>query len=619
MRHRNKKPSNPEPSTEQKQDLLIRAGLVQVIDTRKSGEPGKEGGSISVRMSVSSEEPVLTYVFFNDQWQRAFEILDHSPAAVDMSRCKEGLVIRDRHYGDQIGLIAKVEFNDRKLGGTVEFCTGARAQEISADAAKGLRRNVSIGYTVDSASYRLDGDKDGIPVVRAMSWCPYEASFEPVPADVTVGVERAAKEPAATAAHPQEKKMDPKIVAAMFRMAMEHGIKADVVQKLIDDGKGLEEVRSLVIEKQGVEITAARKEIETLAARKPDGTVVKALPPIGGSEQEQQKITRQYSLLNVIRSMAGAKVDIGFEREVSQECAKISGKSATGIIIPHAVLAQRDLTKAGTSSATIATNLLAGEYIDLLRTNSILGPLGVKFLSGLVGDIAIPKMTAGATGYWVAEGSDITESAPTMGQVTGSPHTAGALVDISRKMLLQSTPAAEMFVRDEIIQRIARTVQIAVFAGTGADGQPTAITGASGINNPSVTQGTPTYAEILNFPGSIMADSAQADGQKFAMTGEVWAKLAATARGTGDGFVLDPDSQRCIGFPYLISEDIGANSLFFGNWATVVVGIWGNGVDLNVDTATLSASGGIRLVGLQDVDVMVRLGQALAYNAAVTS
>jgi flagellar motor protein MotB len=50
-----------------------------------------------------------------------------------------------------------------------------------------------------------------------------------------------------------------------------------------------------------------------------------------------------------------------------------------------------------------------------------------------------------------------------------------------------------------------------------------------------------------------------------------------------------------------------------------VIGVWGNGVDLAATDASLFASGGMTLRALQDVDVMVRLGQALAYNTAVTS
>lgn len=584
-----------------------------------------EGEDQRVHMSVSSEEPVLEWVNFNDQWMRAWQILDHSEGSIDMSRAKDGLVILDRHFGDQVGLMA-AEVKDRKLGGTIEFCSGKRAQELEADAKKKLRRNTSAGFQVDVSSYRLEGEKDGFPVVRAMSWAPHEASFEPVPADITVGVGRSAKEvkvkPVEKSTQKEVRKMDPKLIAEMYELAARHQIDAGLVTRAIADKKGIDEIRKMVEAKQTELIESLRTTITESKTKKPDEhRDANEVQPIGGSNDEQEKIMRKYSVMNVIRSIAGGKVDIGFEREVSDECAKMRGKSANGIIIPHAALGQRDFTKSGTSSSSVATNLLAGEFIDLLRTKTALAPLGVHFMSGLVGDVAIPKMTGGATGYWVAEGEDITESTPTLGQVTGTPHTAGALVDISRRLMIQSTPDAEMMVRNEIVQRVGRTVQIAVFQGTGANGQPLAITGASGINNPSVTQGTPTYAELLGFPGSIMGDNAESDGQKWVMTAEVWQKLAGTFIDSNSNAerVLDYNSKTVLGYPYEVTEDVGANSLFFGAWNTVNVGIWGNGIDINADTATLSASGGLRLVALQDVDVMVRLGEALAYNTAVTA
>lgn len=618
MKKRSKKQEAPKERKEV--EMQIRAARVDVMD-------GDDDNPASVIMSVSSEAPVLSYIYFNDRYQQAYEILDHSPSSIDMSRAQDGLVILDRHHGDQIGLMRAVA-KDGKLVGPVEFCSGERAQEISKDAAKGLRRNVSVGYMVRADSYQVEGEQDGIPVVRAMSWTPYEASFEPVPADTTVGVNRSEKlkEERANPQEPkkEERKMEAKDMAKLFARAAKYGIDSEKVEALVVEDSTIDSVRSaldsMIVEKQDADLVAARKEVVEIKERKPVVPQVEEVKPVGGSAKEEEKIMRNYSVMNVLRHMAGVKTDIGLEQEVSDELAKQRGKSATGIIVPHSALAQRDFTVSGTSSASVSTDLLSGEFIELLRTKSILGAAGVKFLPGLVGNVAIPKMTAGATGYWVAEGSDITESQPTLGQVTGTPHTCGVMTDISRRLLLQSTPAAEMLVRDEIIERIIRTIQIAVFAGTGADGQPSAITNATGINNPSVTAGTPTYAEILNFPGDVMADNAEANGQKFLMTAEVWAKLAATLVGAdGARTVLDPYTQKCIGYDYLTCEDLPANSLWFGNWATVNVGVWGNGIDLNMDTATLSASGGLRVVGLQDVDVMVRQGKALAYNTAVTS
>jgi HK97 family phage major capsid protein len=617
-----KKPKAKE--RDQYPDLQIRAGELEIIK-RAKGE-----GAAEVRMSVSSEKEVLTVVYLNDMWQRAYEILDHSPGSVDMSRAKDGLVILDRHYGDQIGLM-KARIENRKLGGLVQFGSGPRAQEIGTDAKAGIRRNVSVGYQVDTASYQIEGDRDGVPVVRAMSWMPYEASFEPVPADTTVGVGRSAKsnkadqKPAAT----EERKMDPKEMAALFARAAKYGIEASEVQKLIDDGKGRAELDAMIVDKQSGELDGARNEITTLKERKPEKPEENQPPvgPLGGSRDDEAKIARRYSVMNVLRVAAGIdndprsgkKIDLGFEREIDQECRKYQTTKGH-FVIPHAVLGKRDFSVSGTSSASVETDLRADEFIDLLRTYMVLGQAGVDFMPGLVGNVAIPKMTAGCTGYWVTEGGDITESQPTLGQVTMNPKTCGVMTDITRRMLLQSTPSAEEMVRNEIVERIARTVQIAVFQGSGAAGQPSAITNASGINNPSVTQGTPTYAEMLGFPGNILADSAPMDNQKWIGTAEVWEKLAGTAKDSGSGlFVLDTETNKMLGREFLVTEDVGANSLFFGAWRTVMIGIWGAGIDLNYDTATLSSSGGLRIVGLQDVDVAVRLGEALAYNTAVTS
>lgn len=592
-----------------KQDLLIRAAQFEC-------RAAEGDAPAQIRMSISSEEPVLTVAYFNEQWQQAYEILDHSESSVDLSRAQDGLVILDRHYGDQIGLMA-VEFQNKKLAGTVEFCSGQRAQDISRDAAKGLRRNVSVGYTVAPDSYRIEGEKDGIPVVRAMSWMPYEASFEPVPADTTVGVNRAAQHNTTeiSVKKSESKKMEPKEMAKLFARAGEFGIKAEDVQKLLEQPESARaKLDEMIVAKQQADIGTRDAKIKELE-NKPH--------PIGGSVEAEQKIVRQFSLMNVVRAAAGHRVDIGFEREVSQELRNrglASGKGA--ISVPHAVLASRatSLTQSGTSSYTVGTEHRGDMFVDALRPYIILPELGVQFITGLRGNIAIPKMTAGGTGYWVAEEADITRLAPTIGQISLSPHTVGAACDISHLLMQQSSPDAEQIVRNDILKSIANKVQQGVFA-TGGAGAPTPITSATGINNPTVTGGTPTYAEMLGFPGDILADSAQGINQKWAISGATWKKLAATfTDGTAKAeLVLDWRTKTMLGFPYLVTQDVGTNAAFFGDWSVVMIGVWGNGIELNMDTATLSLAGGVRVVGLQDVDVAVRHGAALAYNTSVAA
>ena len=346
-----------------------------------------------------------------------------------------------------------------------------------------------------------------------------------------------------------------------------------------------------------------------------------AKAPVAGAANigMTDKEVRSFRLLNVIKALSGDKrVDIGFEREVSDEAAKKQSRTPQGFIIPHDVLVKRDLQigGGGTGSSVVATNLLAGSFIDALRNRLI---QGMGMMSGLVGDIAIPKNTGVATAYWVTEGNPPTESQQTLGQITGTPHTVGAFTDISRKLIKQSSIDVEAFVRDDLTKVLAIAINSAAINGTGSAGQPSGLLGASGINNPSISSaGSATYAEILGFLADIETDNALVGDMHWEVTPEVFANLAARPKGTGDGFILDADAMRMIGYNVALSNQLPANTAILGVWSQLMIALWG-GLDVMVDPYTASNTGTVRIVALQDVDVMLRHAQAFAYNSAVTT
>jgi len=611
MKTRSKQPATKPEKIEktERPDLMIRAATL----TAMRAEDGKPA---SVRMSVSSEEPVLTYAYYNKTWQRVYEILDHGESSIDMSRCKDGLVVQDRHYGDQIGLMA-CEVAERKLAGEVRFCSGTRAQEMFTDAANGLRRNVSVGYTVAPESYRQEGEKNGIPVVRAMFWMPYEASFEPVPADTTVGVNRAAQTEAAPCAPVEEPQtMKPEEMAKLFARAAEYGIDAARVSELVTAGDGAAaKLDALIVDKQRAELT----EIKT---RKPDrpaqggAPVVVESPLVGLNAKE----SRRYSFINVLRSLCGDRIDVAFERECSAAVEAKLGRSARGFFVPYDVqIATRDLqiAGAGTGSNVVATNLLAGSFIEALRSRLALQALGVPVLSGLVGDIALPKGGT-ATGYWVDETTAPTESTPVMSQVTGTPKACGTFVDISRKLLKQSSIDIEAFVRNEIAVALAVAIDQAAFNGPGT-AAPTGLLTAPASTDGTVTAGTPTYAEMVNIPATVEGKNVMLDNCRWAVTSEVFWKLAATATSTnGPVFIADYNTGRILGKPAVVSSNVTANYGIFGDWSQMILAMWGNGLDLNVDTSTGSTTGLVRTVGFMDVDVLIRHAEAFAHADITT-
>jgi HK97 family phage major capsid protein len=621
-----------------KNEMQIRAATI---------EAQGEGDEQQIRMSVSSESPVLSSVYMDGKRIMAYEILDHNEGSIDMSRCKEGLVVLDRHDGDQIGLM-RVEIVDGKLSGPVEFCSGSRAQEIKQDAEKGLRRNVSVGYQVKPSAYVLEGERDGIPVVRATSWMPYEASFEPVPADIAVGVNRSEEK---TTAEPtaktqtrrikmsDEKRMlDADGVVEVYRLARAFDMQPGDADDHIKSGGTVEDFRARALKKAEADKVEMQRKLEDASKRKPEVPENQTrVNKVEFDESQKREIAKRYSLMNVVRAKAGIKADVGFEQELSDEIGKQTGRQAQGFYIPHnapVLLGRADpFLKTSNGSAFVATNLLTGQFIDALRSQMVLSDAGATILSGLSGDIAIPKGGT-ITGNWVdGENGAGTEGKPTVGQVTGTPKTASGWTDISRRMLIQSSVDVEMFVQNELVNTIARLIEVAAFAGTNANGQPKGLISQTGVNNPSVTANAATRAQMINFLRDIMADNADFPNQSWITRPEVMASLAnrlesvairneAGSENVGGGpvpgYLLDINTRTMLGSPVRTTTNVPAHHLFFGAWSQLIIGLW-SGVDITVDPYSNSTTGALRIVSLQDADVMVRHGEAFAFNAAVTA
>jgi len=208
--------------------------------------------------------------------------------------------------------------------------------------------------------------------------------------------------------------------------------------------------------------------------------------PLTGTESNiglTKTEARQFSFLKIMNALANpqdrrAQEAAKFERECSEAASEKQGKAARGFMVPVDVLnaSQRDLT-VGTSTAggdVVATNLLSGSFIDLLRHKSAILPYATM-LQGLQGNIAIPRNSSAGTAYWIAEGSAPTESAQAFDQLTMSPKTLGAFTDISRKLLIQSSIDVNNFVRQDLAKIIALAIDAACMYGLGSSNQPQGI------------------------------------------------------------------------------------------------------------------------------------------------
>jgi HK97 family phage major capsid protein len=331
---------------------------------------------------------------------------------------------------------------------------------------------------------------------------------------------------------------------------------------------------------------------------------------IGLTKAEAQR----YSFMNVVRALSGERIDIGFERECSDAVSKKVGRSARGFFVPFDVQNVRDLQIAspGTGSNVVATNLMSGSFIEALRSKMALQALGVPVMGGLVGDIAIPKGTT-ATGYWVDETTAPTESLPVLSQVTGTPRAVGGLVHISRKLLKQSSIDVESFVRNEIAMALATKIDQAAFNGAGTN-EPVGLLTGPISTDVAMTAGSATYADIASMLSTLEGKDVGLDAVKFAVTSEVFWKLATTATSSnGPSFIADYNTGKILGRDAVVSSNVTANYGFVGDWSQMMLLMWGNGLDLTVDPYSASTTGLLKVVGFMDVDIIVRQAAAFAH------
>jgi HK97 family phage major capsid protein len=90
----------------------------------------------------------------------------------------------------------------------------------------------------------------------------------------------------------------------------------------------------------------------------------------------------------------------------------------------------------------------------------------------------------------------------------------------------------------------------------------------------------------------------------YLMNAAMRGNLKTTKKDAGSGIFIMENGE-VNGYPGVLSNQVAANDLWFGNFADLIIGYF-SGLDLMVDPYTHSTSGTIRVVAMQDVDIAVR-------------
>jgi len=574
-----------------------------------------------VSVGVSSEEPVKR--------QFGMEVMDHTKENMNLEFLNSGRapLLLDHDMEKQIGVVESVELdeNARRLRASVRFGKGEKSSEVFNDVVDGIRQNISVGYRVDKKVEREDDPEDYYRVATT----PMEISIVSIPADQSnlVGVGRSSSETLKSTIQIKENNMSENIDLDAVRQEAAKSASKNAKDIMTLARKHNKADLGEAALGRGIDIAEFRGELlDVIGNDKPLDTPVNVI-------EEASKEKRTYSLGRMIQAqVTGDWKNAGYEREMSEEIAKRTGKQSQGMYVPDFAWRSGVMTTAATGGISgenvtdqfVPTIQRGDLFIEALRAKQVMSNLGVTYMGGLTNRIRIPKIATGASAGFVEEAADVSDQSPTDAGVTLQPRTLGAFATMSRLLMLESVPAIEQIVQDDLLRSIADKIEYHAINGSGSSGQPTGILNNSDVNNLDISAGTDvaalTWADITDLVKLVEEDNGvvNANTLGFLTNPKVKAKMANTVRvASSDSVMLLNDPWNAIygykaEFTNNVPSDLDpgdggsdASAMIFGDFSQLMVGLFG-APSIIVDPYSGSKSGDVTISVMQEVDVALR-------------
>lgn len=394
---------------------------------------------------------------------------------------------------------------------------------------------------------------------------------------------------------------------------------------------------------ENIDTLAARAIAENWSVERFRGEIMGRLPRVTAMRplDVPARELGQFSLTKAIAEAADGGGLSGREREISAECTRAFGQKPKGSFwLPYGAIATRDLQVLGTNSLggyLKGTDLLASEFIEMLRNRAIVLRMGARLLPGLAGDAVIPRQVSACAAQWAAsELASVTASYAQFGQLSLAPKEAIAKVTVSRKLLVQGTPSVEQLIRDDIAAQIGLAIDLAALHGAGSGGEPQGIYAASTnlitlATNGAALETSNARAAMVSLEAAVGVANVDVSRCAFVTNSKVKAQLRNSENVSGTGEFVWSDTPRpdapgdgsILGYRAAMTNQVLSNltvgtaagicsAVFFGDWTEVLLGMWGPGLDMLVDPYSDATTRKINIYGTQYCDVGLRHSSAIA-------
>lgn len=569
----------------------------------------------SITFSCASDLP---YERYDDENDRAYkEILVISEEAVDLHRLNGGASLLWGHDTDDlIGVVDNAYIVENKLFVKVRFSKNdKRADRIWKDILDGLIKNVSVGYAVE---HFIEKEVDNELVRYVDRWMPYEVSIVSVPADETVGI-RSMKKKNTKAMTEEPEKMDtenkqecpqcPKGEKGDCGIEAENEALKAENEELKARIKELEE--NAVDDEANNEENAPENAPETSPENapenppeNPDAEEIKACgDEMGVPKEEQEKaIKAGITAREFKQNYRNFNININTSKK-ERNTMKFAEYLREGNFNDKFTV--RNFTGFGGQTGEGGAPLIGTETQPLVAAlEKVIGVKGFRTMAGLTSNISIPVQTTRNVAYQTAHLRDAaTTSNPAFTNVTLSPVKISGNTLIGRELLVQANDDVEAFVIDSLTKEIGYKVE-AYLLGKVASGATGSVT-YSALN-------AVDWNDVLAFEAAIGGYALE--NPSYVMSPAARAALKGIAKaGTFPVFLCEDN--KINGYDVNVSGCVGNDNIYFGDWSKLLLGIWGQGLEIIVNPFSHAVEGSVEIVASICVDAAVLQGDAFVVGS----
>ncbi|MDX9741975.1 MAG: phage major capsid protein [Gammaproteobacteria bacterium] len=653
--------------TQHAQPLLVPIYAPSIVRC----EPEVEGSDDKFRIVLACETPF-------ERWFGMLQ-LDCSPEAVNLSRMNNnGPLLCDHVREDIVGAFDTAVAGGGVVVGEGRWSRSSRAAEVRQDVKDRIRTHVSPGLRIHELI--LVESKEGEPpLYRATKWTPEEGSIVSVAAmdelEITAAGEQSTdpwksdtiKDLLAAAAIRANEEV-PEMGDKLIKTDSDPGLLVEAAGDAIpptppavlpatvgadrtDEAHKAELGRQAQIrgiaQRLGADVAAVNKAIaenvsaeqfmlDQLDERRTPGTTASA-EDIGMTANDVSR----FSLVSLAAYGAEGPADrarmlaargsssgpsLGLTLEACAAARQMQDNPRGEFTLPGEVIrATGQITDPSSGGFLVDRN--RGSMIDILTAATKILQLGAFPLGNLVGDVELPRLDAGLTGYVIDEEDEVTESSLVWGLLTLRAKAVAARAKMTRSLLKQTSMDVEMLYRTWLALAIALKMDSLAIIGTGGRTQPVGILNTTGIG--AETGGTdglaPAWGHLVGLETEVDQDNALGGRLGYLTNGKMRGSLKRTpqhATANVGGWIwqpfpgsTDPTVGMVNGYPAHVSNQVPGDlakgssgevcsAIIFGNWLDALIATWG-GIDLTVDPYSSSSRGIVQLTAFFDFDFAV--------------